>query len=67
MSERLLTAGEVAERLSVAKSTIYAWVHEKRLRHVKLRKSVRFREADIEELVEENIREPQEVSVDVRP
>jgi len=62
----LLTVEQVADRLSVAKSTVYAWIHMRRLRHVKLGRSVRFRPTDIEQLVEESIQEPEEVSIDVR-
>jgi len=67
MTDRLLTADEVADRLSVAKSTIYAWIHQGRLQHVKLGRAVRFIPACVERLIQESIQEAQEVEIDVRP
>jgi excisionase family DNA binding protein len=49
---RLLTPDEIAELLGVKKSTIYQWTHQGFIPHVKLGRSLRFREAAIEKWVE---------------
>ena len=49
---KLLTPDEVAELLSVRKSTIYQWTHQGFIPHVKLGKLVRFKEKDVAEWVE---------------
>jgi len=49
---KLLTPDEVAELLSVRKSTIYHWTHQGFIPHVKLGKFVRFRQRDVVEWVE---------------
>jgi excisionase family DNA binding protein len=51
--EKLLNAAQVAECLSVAKSTIRKWVHYGYIPHVHLGRAVRFRERDIEQWVQE--------------
>jgi len=49
---KLLTPDEVAELLSVRKSTIYQWTHQGFIPHVKLGKFVRFREGDVNKWLE---------------
>ena len=44
---KLLTPDEVAELLSVRKSTIYQWTHQGFIPHIKLGKFVRFKEGDV--------------------
>lgn len=44
---RLLTPRELAEMLQVKPSTIYQWVHEGFIPHVKVGRLVRFREGDV--------------------
>lgn len=46
--EKLLTIDELAEVLSVKKSTIYQWVHMGLIPHIKVGRLLRFREEDIE-------------------
>lgn len=45
--QKLMTPDEIAEMLSVKKSTIYNWTHIGFIPHVKIGRHVRFREADI--------------------
>jgi len=49
---KLLTPDEVAELLSVQKSTIYQWTHQGFIPHIKLGKFVRFKEKDVMEWME---------------
>ena len=51
--ERLLDTAEIAEQLNMSVSTIRKWVHYGFIPHVKLGRSVRFREKDIETWIEE--------------
>ncbi len=46
--EKLLTIDELAEVLSVKKSTIYQWVHLGLIPHIKVGRLLRFREEDIQ-------------------
>jgi len=45
---RWLTAHEVAKALGVSTDTVYRLVAEKRLPHLRVRRSIRFRLVDIE-------------------
>jgi excisionase family DNA binding protein len=46
--EKLLTKKQVAEMLGIKESTLYAWVHQNRIPHLKIGKRLlRFREKDI--------------------
>jgi len=49
---KLLTVEEVAELLSVKKSTIYSWTHSGFIPHVKLGNKLRFKESEIEKWIE---------------
>jgi excisionase family DNA binding protein len=52
--EKLLTVREVAERLHIAPGSVYHWLSARRLTCVRLSaRCVRFREKDLEELVEQ--------------
>jgi len=50
---KLLTPQEVADLLSVRKSTIYQWTHQDYIPHIKLGKFVRFNEDNILQWVED--------------
>jgi excisionase family DNA binding protein len=51
--EKLLTIRELAERLNIAEGTAYHWLSEGRLKCVRFSKRcVRFRESDVQELLE---------------
>ena len=49
--ERLLNVREAAEILGLKPSTLYQWVYERRIAHVKLGSAVRFRLSAIEKLI----------------
>lgn len=44
----LLTANELSGLLKISKDTVYRWVHEGYLPHLKIGGAVRFKERDIE-------------------
>lgn len=62
MSDRLLTAAELAERLALSTSTILDWFEAGRLPGFKLGRVVRFRESEVLEWLE-----AQRVGPDLRP
>lgn len=49
---RLLNVDEIAEILGVKKSTVYQWTHQRYIPHVKFKKNVMFRQAEIEKWLE---------------
>jgi len=49
VSERLLTAREVADRLGLSTETVLAWVRRGELPAFRLGRAVRFRESDLDE------------------
>jgi excisionase family DNA binding protein len=49
---RLLNVQEIADYLGVKPGTIYQWTHQGYIPHVKFKKNVRFRMAEIEKWVE---------------
>jgi len=51
--ERFLTAKELSEVLKVRPATIYLWTHTEFIPHYKLGKSVRFRENDVLQWLEQ--------------
>jgi len=58
--EKLLTARQVAEMLSIDESTVYKWADQGRLVYVDLGKEggkrcLRFRRPDLEKLIEESL------------
>lgn len=55
MSRNLLTANEVAERLSISKSQAYNLIDQGDIRKVQIRGSVRVKEEDLEQFIEENL------------
>lgn len=61
--EKLLKADDVAEMLNVAKATPYVWAHRRRIRCVKLGRSLRFKLSDVTALVESGTR----AALDVDP
>jgi excisionase family DNA binding protein len=58
VSDRLLTAREVAELLGFAAGTIVDWAEQGRLPHFKLGSALRFRESEIVEWIEAQRRGP---------
>ena len=59
----LLTVEEVAQRLHLRPSTVYAWVHQGRIGHVKLGRALRFREEDVDECIQRGIVDAREINV----
>jgi len=55
---KLLTVTEVAEWLSVSPKTVYRWVHEEHVPHLKLGRVVRFDQKDIERWVKTKRTQP---------
>jgi excisionase family DNA binding protein len=53
---KLLTIDEVSEILQVKKSTLYSWVHQGKLRHVKVSRLLRFRQEDIDRWIEDRVK-----------
>ena len=51
---KLLTATEVADRLSVSIKTIRKWTCQRSIPFIKLGASVRFREDDLEDWIKRN-------------
>jgi excisionase family DNA binding protein len=45
--ERLLDIEELCRILGVKKATIYAWIYQHKIPHIKLNRLVRFRESEI--------------------
>ena len=54
--DRLMKAKEVAELLRVGKATPYAWAYRRRIPFVKVGRSLRFKQSDIEELIRSGTR-----------
>jgi excisionase family DNA binding protein len=52
--KKLLSVAETAELLNVKKSTIYAWIHERRLPFIRVGRLPRFRPEAIEQWLENN-------------
>lgn len=48
---KILSVAETAERLGAKISTVYSWVHMRKIPHYKLGGLLRFGEADIEEWI----------------
>jgi len=55
--ECLMTADEVAEYLRLTKQTIYAWVSDESIPHLKLNGEIRFRRAALDAWMEPNSKE----------
>ena len=51
--EWLLTPEDVADRVSAKKSTVYSWVHQRKIPFLKVGGLLRFRLSDIEKWLEQ--------------
>ena len=56
MQESLLTPDEVSELLRLSRSTIYRWIHEGAIPHLKLGSAVRFDSSELEAWVRDRSR-----------
>jgi excisionase family DNA binding protein len=54
MGSRLINIDEAAARLGITKGTLYHWVSDERINHVKMGKRVFFKEASVDEFIEKN-------------
>jgi excisionase family DNA binding protein len=51
--ERLLKVSEVMDRTSLSRSSLYKLVSENKISHVRIGRSVRFRESEVRRFIEE--------------
>lgn len=54
MHRTLLDISETARYLHISKSTLYRWVHQKKIEYVKIGSRVLFMQSDIEEFINSN-------------
>jgi excisionase family DNA binding protein len=64
MSNVLLTAGEVSDRLRVSTMTVYRLIRRGELPAVRVGRNYRVREADLEAYLEAQVVDPRSVSLD---
>ena len=55
--ERLLSPQQFADRLSISRWTVYAWISEGRIKSVKVSRLVRIPESEVDRLVQEGSQE----------
>ena len=53
----MLSPKEFANRLSISRWTVYAWISEGRIKSVKIGRLVRIPESEVERIVEEGVQE----------
>ncbi|MEE8114692.1 MAG: helix-turn-helix domain-containing protein [Nitrososphaerales archaeon] len=53
----MLSPQEFADRLSISRWTVYAWLQEARIRSVKIGRLVRIPESELERIIQEGSRE----------
>ncbi len=58
MSDPLLTAKEVAERLAISRGTLYRLIGEGKIAPVRFGSAVRFRPEDVAKLIENSVTKP---------
>ncbi len=58
MSERLLTARQVADVIGFSASTVVDWAEARRIPHFKIGSALRFRESEVVEWIEARRRGP---------
>ena len=56
-NHRFLSPREFAQRLSISRWTVYAWLQEGRIKSVKIGRLVRIPESEVDRLVQEGSRE----------
>lgn len=54
MHRTLLDISETARYLRISKSTLYRWVHQKKIKYIKIGSRVIFMQSDIEEFINSN-------------
>jgi excisionase family DNA binding protein len=53
--DRLCTVSELAELLGLTRGTIYEWVETRRIPHLRLGRSIRFRPSDVAAILAEGV------------
>ena len=51
---KLMSIEETAEYLGIKKSTLYSWVFQRKIPHIKLGRLVKFDPNDVEQLLKQN-------------
>lgn len=59
--KRLLNFEETKGILGIKTSTLYSWVNMRKIKHVKIGRLLKFRQDDIEELIEHGLRDVRNV------
>ncbi|MDD3012385.1 MAG: helix-turn-helix domain-containing protein [Candidatus Gastranaerophilales bacterium] len=59
--QTLLDVTQLAQMLKIEVSTIYDWVHKKKIKYIKIGRLLRFRQEDIEALIQSNTYEKEYV------
>ena len=57
LEDRFLTPQQFADRLSISRWTVYAWISEGRIKSVKIGRLVRVPESEVDRIVQEGSRE----------
>ncbi len=57
LGDRFLTPQQFADRLSISRWTVYAWLQEGKIESIKLGRLVRIRESEVERIVQEGLQE----------
>lgn len=55
--ERLLSPQQFADRLSISRWTVYAWISEGRIKSVKVSRLVRIPASEVDRIIQEGSRE----------
>jgi len=58
MIPRIFTVKELSDVINIKTSTLYLWVSQKRIPHIKLGKKVLFDSSEIEQWMEQHKRQP---------
>ena len=53
----MLSPKEFADRLSISRWTVYAWISEGRIKSVKIARLVRIPESEVDRIVQEGVQE----------
>ena len=56
-NHRFLSPREFAQKLSISRWTVYAWISEGRIKSVKIGRLVRIPESEVDRIVEEGFQE----------
>ncbi len=57
LEDRFLTPRQFADRLSISRWTVYAWISEGKIKSVKIGRLVRIPESEVERIVQEGLQE----------